>query len=652
MSFLIPHRFFVGSYSITRVDMSKNKNIQHKKNLFSSDSTLVWLGLIVILTIIVYSPLFKADFTNWDDPKYIDENPLIMNFGWNSFKQIFSGFFMGHYHPLTMISIAFDHFLFSNNAIGYHFMNLLLHIFNTILVFLLIGKLQADKKITIVCCLLFAVHPMHVESVAWISERKDVLFALFFLLSSYIYTLYYDDRKSKWYILSILFFILACLSKSAAITLPICLLGIDYLKGRSLKDPKIYFEKVPFLILSLLFGILSIYANKPLDLDTEAVILRWFDRILYSAYGFVLYLFKLILPIRLSAWYPYPDGQYFYYFASVSFLLILVMIYLVYKRYKRNKLVVFSALFFVVNIVLVLQVFPARSTVIADRYIYIPSIAFFLLIAYYYSRYYVKNKNNRITATTLLVIYIGIMLLFTFNRSGIWKNSLTLWENVLHKYPDVSVALNNQGLAKTDAGEYQDAITDFNMLIKLKPDYSDGFVNRGFARERLSDTNGAMQDYSRAIELNRKNILAYSNRAMLWSDLNDSVDALKDINYALKLNADVAMLWRNLGLIYVKFNNYNEGLKQLNTAIGLNKNYSIAYENRGFIRHQAGNYRAALDDYNTAIKLSPKSADTYFNRAATWFKLGRNNNACKDLKKSSELGNQQADDLYKKYCGS
>jgi protein O-mannosyl-transferase len=631
--------------------MSKNKNIQPKKKLLSTDNSFVWLGLIIILIVIAYSPLFKADFTNWDDPKYIDENPLIMNFGWESIKQIFSGFYMGHYHPLSMISIAFDHLIFSNNAVGYHFTNLLLHIFNSILVFLIIGKLQNEKKITIISSVLFALHPMHVESVAWISERKDVLFSLFFLLSTYIYILFHEKKNTKWFILSLLFFALACLSKSAAITLPICLLGIDYLKGKSLKDPKIYIEKIPFLILSILFGILSVYANKPLDADIEAVVFRWGDRILYSAFGFVLYLFKLVLPIRLSAWYPYPTGQYFYYFASVAVLIIVGIVYLIIKRYKSNKLILFSVLFFFINIILVLQVFPARSTLIAERYTYIPSIGFFLFIAYFFQRYFEKNTKRRITVTTLMIIYIFSMLLFTFNRSLVWKNSLSLWDNVLKKYPEVSVALNNHGLARTDAAEYKDAISDFDLLIKLKPDYSDAFVNRGFARERQADSNGAMQDYSRAIELDRKNILAYSNRAMLWSDMNDSVDAMKDINYALELRSDVAMLWRNLGLICIKFYNYNDGLKNLTKAIELNKNYSIAYENRGYIKHRNGNYKAAIEDYNTAIKLSPKSADTYFNRAATWFKLGRNGNACKDLKKASDLGNQQAGELYRQYCG-
>jgi protein O-mannosyl-transferase len=631
--------------------MSKKKNIQQRKSIFSVDSSAVWLVMIVVLILIAYSPLFKASFTNWDDPKYIDENPLIMNFGWESIKQIFSGFMMGHYHPLTILSIAFDHLIFRNNAAGYHFTNLLLHIFNSILVFLLLGKLQSDKKITIISSLLFAVHPMHVESVAWISERKDVLFAFFFLLSAYIYFSYLDGKKIKWYLLSFFIFLLACLSKSAAITLPFCLLMIDYLMGRSLKDPKIYMEKIPFLVLSVVFGILSIYANKPLDADTEAVILSWGDRMLYSVYGFVLYLFKLLLPVRLSAWYPYPGGQYFYYFAAIAILVIISIAYLIFKQYKKNTLIIFSTLFFIINIILVLQVLPARSTVIAERYTYIPSITFFLLMAYLYHQYYEKNKKHRLTATSLLIIYIGVMALFTFNRSRIWKDSQTLWENVLNKNPDVAVALNNLGLAKSDLGLYSEAISSFDRLIMIKPDFSDAYVNRGFARERLIDSTGALQDYSRAIELDPNSILAYSNRAMLWSDLNDSVYAFKDINYALKLRPNEPLLLRNLGLIYVKFNNLSEGLKQLNAAIELNNNYSLAYENRGYIKHLTGKFNSAIEDYDKAIKLSPKSADSYFNRAASWFKLGKNNNACKDLKKSSELGNQRATELYSQYCG-
>lgn len=632
--------------------MSKNKNIKQKKRFFDANSSLFWLGLIVILTIIAYSPVFKAAFTNWDDPKYIDENPMIMNFGWNSLKLIFSSFFMGHYHPLTMLSLAFDHLLFSNNPTAFHVVNLLLHIINSILVFFILWKLIIDKKIIIITSLLFALHPMHVESVAWISERKDVLFALFFLISTYIYLVFLESKKAKWYFLSFVAFIFSCLSKSAAITLPLCLLLIDYLKGQPMKDPKTYFNKIPFLLLSVLFGILSIFANKPLDNDAEAVILTWGDRIFCSAYSFVLYLFKLGFPVQLSAWYPYPNGQYFYYFASVAFLIIILMIFSFFKWYRKDKIILFSILFFIINIVLVLQVFPVRSTIIAERYTYIPSIGFFLLITYFYSKYLENKKKSHLMATSLMYIYIGIMAIGTFNRSQVWNNSKSLWENVLEKNADVTVALNNIGLAKTDLGEYADAIVNFDHLLKIKPDYVDAYVNRGFARERLNDSTGALQDYSHAIELDRYNILAYSNRAMLLSDLNDSVYAFKDINYALKLRPNESMLHRNLGLIYVKFNNLNQGLKQLSKAIAINNNYSLAYENRGYIFHRTGKYNDALADYNTAIKLSEKSADTYFNRAATWFKLGKNNNACKDLKTSSELGNQRATELYRQYCGS
>jgi tetratricopeptide (TPR) repeat protein len=632
--------------------MSKTKNIKPKKGVFKADNKWVWIGIIAVLTLIAYIPALKAGLTNWDDPKYIDENPLIMNFSLESLKTVFSRVFMGHYHPLTMISLSIDHFIFSNSPAGYHFTNLMLHIVNSILVFVIFSKLFPDKRLAIISGLLFALHPMHVESVAWISERKDVLFTMFFLFSTYIYLHYSDNKSIKWYLLSFLMFLLACLSKSAAITLPACLLLIDYLKGKSLKDPKIYIDKIPYLLISVVFGILSIYANKPLDADIESVIYRWSDRILYSAYGLVLYLLKLLFPLSLNAWYPYPTGQYFYYFSSVAILVIAFIIYMFLKRYKNDRIVFFSIFFYAINILLVLQVFPARTTVIAERYSYIPSIAFFLLLAYFYIRYYEKNKNKRTTVTAILVVYIVSMMILTFNRSQVWKDSLTLWENVLKKNSEIPVALNNYGLAKSELGLYSEAIKSYDKLLSIKPDYPDGHINRGFAREQLGDTTGALQDYSRAIELDPANILAYSNRAMLWSDLGDSVDAFKDINYALKLQPNESMLLRNLGLIYIAFGKPAQSLIYLDAAISINRNYSLAYENRGYVYHVSGKYSAALDDYNKAIKLSPKSAGTYFNRAATWFKLGKNNNACKDLKIASELGNQQATELYRQYCGA
>ena len=342
--------------------------------------SLLWLGAILVLTFAVYAPSLDNGFTNWDDDRYVETNPLLRHPG---LKAVLTTPVEGNYHPLTIWSLALNYRISGLDPASYHWLSLLLHLANTALVFLFIRKLSGGRLWTsVVTSLFFGIHPMHVESVAWIAERKDVLYAFFYLTGLIAYLKYLERRQLRWLGVTLLAFVLSVASKPAAVVFPITLLAIDYYCRRAF-DLSLVVEKVPFLAVSLAGGILTLKAQQ----STGAIGVHMWDplqKLLIASYGTLMYVVKLFLPVRLSALYPYPAagkglGPEFY----VAFVTLLVLLTTVVYLCRRSRAVLFGLAFFFVNIVLVLQFFTVGQAVMADRYTYLPYIGLFFALAWW-----------------------------------------------------------------------------------------------------------------------------------------------------------------------------------------------------------------------------------------------------------------------------
>jgi len=323
---------------------SKQKSVQPKKKpveVISKSQTAyiphIGVFIILIITFILYRPSLENEFTNWDDDDYVTENWIIRNPG--NIKRMIQTPVAGNYHPLTMYSLALDWSLSSKQvrslpddkkevarARTFHTTNLILHLLNTALVFVFIWFLSGKRLwVSWVCSLFFGIHPMHVESVAWIAERKDVLYTFFYLISLIAYVWYRDKKKNLWLIICLFSFILSLASKPAAVMLPITLWAIDYFHNRKL-DWKMIAEKVPFLILSLIVGVLTFKAQVRSDAVNYNQQYDFFEKLIFGSYGTLIYFVKLIFPINLSNLYPYPDqgkGLSILYYLAPIILLIL-----------------------------------------------------------------------------------------------------------------------------------------------------------------------------------------------------------------------------------------------------------------------------------------------------------------------------------------
>jgi len=327
----------------------------------------IWMLLIAGTVAFFFSPMLNNGFTNWDDENYIVANLLLRGPDW---KGIFTQEVVGNYHPLTILSLSLNYYLTELNPFSYILFNLLLHVANTLLVFYFIWIIS-EKKIWVALftALLFGLHPMHVESVAWISERKDVLYTLFFLFALIKYWHYLKSGKILNYWLCFIFFVLSIASKPAAIVLPLVLFLLDYWKGRPY-NKKIIIEKIPFFLVSMVFAGITLFIQSKTAVASLDVYPLW-SRMLFACYVVMIYFLRFIIPYPLSAFHPYPDPGNLGTAVLLSPFFALALIAFIWVN-RKNKLVVFSILFFIVNLLLVMQVVSIGYTIVSERYTYVP----------------------------------------------------------------------------------------------------------------------------------------------------------------------------------------------------------------------------------------------------------------------------------------
>lgn len=565
-----------------------------------------WIGGILLLTFIVFTPALNNALTNWDDPHYLNDNPLIRSLSWENIKRIFTEVFFGNYQPLHIFSYAVEYHFYKLNPVGYHTTSVIMHLIVTFLVYRFILLLSENQMVALLSALLFGIHPLHVESVAWAAERKDLLYAMFFLASLIFYLRYIrSDEKYKFLFFAFLMFTLSIFSKAMAASLPPVLVLIDFYSGRKF-NMKIVLEKIPFFALAIVFGYISAHTAS----TTGQVSLNVFtlpERILIANFNLLAYVCKLILPVQLSSFYPYPsrvDGHlpYYMYIAPV---VVLAILFLVIRSAKKGKVILFGAGFFVACIILVLQLFPVGPTIISERYSYLPSIGFFFVLAFYLHKIVAEKPASKTMAGMALGIYCLFLSATTYARCDVWKDSITLWSNVLDQFPNVGVALNNRGnIYGKEKGDLDRAMIDFNRSIQYDPGYENAYVDRGI-------------------------VYCLKGKFEL---------AIPDFNKALELKPDYFDARFNRGIAYTQTGEYEKAIADYDVLQASDPTDARIYMCRGRAKSLSKNYAAALADLNKAIELNPEYPEAYHNRSSTFFNLGRYKEAYADVMKTTELG--------------
>ena len=600
---------------------------------------------------------------------------------------MFTTFHASNWHPLTWLSHAIDYAIWGLNPVGHHLTSIIFHGLNTFLVVNLTirlvnyAKTKTDVNIEnirhfynspiiagVITGLLFGLHPIHVESVAWVAERKDVLYAFFFLLSLLSYLKYIPSQKQEstghsspitrhqWYSLCLLFFILSLMSKPMAVTLPFILIILDIyplgrldLKSAFTSQYKVSIEKIPFLSLSLVSSVITILAQKSGEAMASSEIHPLIERFLVGIRALCFYLIKMFRPIDLAPLYPYPAKVSFFtieYTGSVI-LVLSITVFCIYS-WKKQKIWPAAWAYYLVTLLPVLGIVMVGEQAAADRYTYLPSLGPFLLIGVGLAQLIEKSihrKHNTIFRKLSAIILMTTILLLlsnlTIKQTRIWRDSMTLWNSELRIFPDSAYkAFCNRGKAFADSGNYQKAMEDYEKAIKLNPFRPWAYVNRGIINKKLGNYQKAIEDYNMAIMIMPKYKTAYITRGTVHEASGNYQKAIEDYDMAIKSDPKDADAYYNRGISYGSLGNYQQALTDFTTAIKLNPRYATAYNNRGVFYSVSGNYRQSIEDFNSAIKLQPGYAEAYYNRGISYKNIGSYQKAIQDFTVTIRLNPQ------------
>ncbi len=625
-----------------------NKTNQKKKpvktdSFIKGNSRLAYmlLGGILLLTFFVYLPSLNNKFTDWDDQDYVTENKLIAH-PENVYAMLTTPVSV-NYHPLTMYSLALDYKIAENmpeqdKPRVYHITNLIFHLFNIVLVFYFLMFLSSGRVYTsLACALLFAIHPMHVESVAWVSERKDVLYTFFFLLSMICYLKYLANKQLKWMLLCFGCFVLSLASKPAAVVLPVVLFAIDYFKGRKI-NLTVAAEKIPFLILSLILGALTFIAQAKGGAVAGVDDYPFTHRILFAFYGIMMYLIKVIFPFTLCNLYPFPniEGQGLEPVFYIAPFVVLAIIGALAYFSKYNKVVLFGFAFFFINIFLVLQFFTVGQSIISDRYSYVSYLGLFIIATWWLdSDAHLINSYFKGLRTILLAVFAVLgctYVIIATQRIKVWESAETLWTDAIDKFPGrLVVAYGGRGYYYRKQKQYDKAMADYNIAIGLNPKYVIPYPNRGNIYFALGKFDSAIMDYNKALQLQPDLWKTLSDRGAAKASRGDLRGAVEDLDVSIKNDPTNVGAITNRALVHASLNQQKEALHDYEMVIAIEPNNDQVLNALGVSYQQLKMYNESLTAFNKAITLAPNMKVYYTNRSISWAAIGRNDNAQADI---------------------
>jgi protein O-mannosyl-transferase len=555
---------------------------------------------IILFTVIIFSGTLKNSFTNWDDDLYVFGNLLIRDFSLENLEKIFLEP-MGDskiYRPITYLTYMIDFQLWELDPWGYHFSSLVYHLINVILVFYIFKFLTNNLIISSLVALFFALNPLKVEAVAWASARVDVVYAMFYLGGLLAYITYLKNNlKIGYFILSAALFMLSLLSKPSAVTFPVACLLLDYFMERKWTG-KLIIEKIPLFLLSIAMGVITLLAQRPDTVPFGIQAYSLLDRFLIICYTPIFYLFKSLFPFALSNYYDFPkSGGPLHYLAPI---LLIALGFLVY-RFRKNKGVLFSALFFMVHIGMVVNLIPTGNKFFAaDRYVYLAQIGVFFLLIYLYSKATETSKSIFAgTFVILLLLYASI----SFKRAEVWRDGYTLWSDAVQKNNQCSFCYFGLGNVMINSGQQAQALPHIERSIMLNDKMAESYHSRGVIRFATKDYKGAILDFDKCLSINPTYQYAYTSRGSAYASTKDYSRALQDYQRAIALNPNDIEAYLNRSMVRGSLNDYSGAKADLDIYISANSNNAIAFYNRGFALAKLGNTAACCTDWKRAYDL-------------------------------------------------
>jgi protein O-mannosyl-transferase len=564
--------------------------MQQKHPLGSSPKTTLLLAtLLVLATLVLYLPALHNGFVNYDDPDYVLANSHIrQGLSWSNIAWSFTATIQANWHPLTWISHMADVQIFGLNPFGHHLVSVLLHAINVGLLFLLLSRATGRSLLSAIVAALFAVHPLNVESVAWVAERKSVLCTLFFLLALGTYGWYVRRPSAGRYLCVALLFALGLMAKPMVITLPFVLLLLDYWPfermegGDSRAGPhpasrvrlrKLVVEKIPLLALSAASALVTVAAQHSAGALGITAALPFGLRIRNAIYSYLAYLGKGFWPSHLAVFYPHPENALGWPRVLGAAVVLLAITGLVW-HFREKRYLLVGWLWYLGTMLPVIGIVQVGRQAMADRYAYIPFIGLFVVVVWLGGDLFPLTRASRAGAFAITLAVLSSYAAVSYIQIGYWRSGFTLFSHALAVTSGNGIAQDNLGAALMEMGRPDQALAHFEAAVRLLPQSATPHYNLATVLHRNNQLDAAMREYQLA--------LAYAS---------DPIEAAQSHN--------------NLGVLFTQRNQAAAALLDFDAAIRINPDEQNSYLGRGLLEYQQLNLDAALPDFSRAAQIAP-----------------------------------------------
>lgn len=593
--------------------------------------------LLAVTALFFFYPAIHNGFVKWDDHLLITENKEIQNLSIANISRIFTFEYakkIHQYNPLVSLMFMLEYHFFGLQAAGFHGINILFHCLNTLLVFWLILLFSRRISWSLSTALIFSLHPIHVQSVVWATELKDLLYSFFFLAALLAYWKYSQNKKHSTYLLCFIFAFFSALAKSMAVTLPILFLLMDYYKEKEFKIKKLV-DKIPFFLVSaFLFSINSHILAGTKNIELYNINFNLGEKVKSVLYGIFFLIHQVFIPLRLSPRYPdYFNSPYnlFSFFWLPGMVLIALTIYFVIIRDDQRE-VRFGLLFFWIVMLPILGLFSIGYPPY-DHYLYMAILGLIFALVGFTGKWLAGKKTRpAIYKKTALVILLLIAVFFGLlsrRMIAVWKDDLTLWNAAIHHYP-THIAFYNRGLHYIEKSEIDNAIRDFTSSLKIRNHY-ESLYNLGKAYEVKGDIARALAAYNRTLVLMPSYFKANNNRGALFFQMGKFQNALDDFNSALKANPNYTLARINRGILFLAIKQFQLADRDFSHAINMDANSISAFYYLALSFIQQQRFAQALKLLNQVIQLSPNWVEARYNRGLLLLRGGWQDRAEKDL---------------------
>ena len=642
----------------------------------------LWICAVLILAILaVYGQVCHHGFVNYDDNRYVTENPRVQagltkqNLIW-AFKTTHAEF----WHPLTWLSHMLDWELYGANGRGHHLTSLVFHGVNTLLLFLVFERMTGAPWRSAFVAAFFALHPLHVESVAWIAERKDVLSTLFGLVALLAYTGYARRRRRGAYILALVAFVSGLMAKSMVVTLPFVLLLLDYWPlgrfrstetgdrtGSEPLHPRepvdrgtgpwryLVLEKIPFLAVSGVFAGLTVLAQKSGGAMVPLARVSFLERLMKASLAYGVYIVKTVFPQKLAVFYPFVLPMPAWEVIGATLLLVTLSILVVWVR-RRHPYLMVGWFWYLGTLLPVIGLIQVAPHLVADRYTYVPLIGISIMIAWGVPPLMRAWRHRTIIlAMSTAVVLVGLMVVTWFQVRH-WKDSTALFTHALRVTSRNSLALNALGQAIHEQGRSEEALAYYARALEISPDFALAYNNRGVALLELGRRGEAFESFSEAVRHSPDDALALSNLGFVLAGQGRLDEAVRAYERSLEIDPDLVIARKNLadarlkqgrteeavthynrvlelephadkvhfnlGIAYTRLGKLAEATHHYREAVRIEPGFAQAYNQLGVLLARQGKLREALEQFSQAVRIMPRFAEAHANLCQAYWDLG------------------------------